>query len=258
MRIRAMLRVPMATFACAVVLLSSGCWEPPPPTDDQTERGLVYMLPGMGGNVEAMGRPYKALRDGGVESEIRVLDWSRGLAALANLTDYASNLARCAEIAAEIATYHEAYPDAPVDIVGYSAGGGLAVLIAELLPEDCHLRNVVLVHAAISPDYDLEPALSHIDGELVNFYSPADWLILGVGTEIFGTIDRTYTASAGKTGFNLQRAVAGEQSAAKVEQVCWVPEMGREGHFGLHATMFSYDWNKEYVAPYMLTQGTGR
>jgi pimeloyl-ACP methyl ester carboxylesterase len=245
-------RGSLAVVACLAAGLSSGCWEPPPPSEGQAELGLLYMLPGIDGGPDTMKLPYQALRDAGVAGEIRVLNWNRGAAVLENLTNYSSNLARSGAIAAEIAAFEQEHPGAPVDLVGYSGGGGLAILAAELLPDEFHVRNVLLVQAAVSPDYDLEPVLAHIDGKLVNFYSPADWLFLGWGTETFGTIDRTYTAAAGKNGFNLQSAVPDQQAETKVEQVCWTPEMSSTGHLGTHASMISYEWNKEYVAPYLL------
>ncbi|MBU0616991.1 MAG: alpha/beta hydrolase, partial [Planctomycetes bacterium] len=178
--------------------LCTGCRNPPGPTARPAERGLVWMLPGVEGGSWSMCWARAAFRDAGATAKIRVFDWQRPFGTLKNLTDYEGNRQRARHIAQEIADYRQEHPEASVDLVGYSGGGGLAIMVAEALPNGVHLRNVVLVHPAISPDYDLTAALARIDGKLVNFHSPYDWLILGVGTRLFGTMDRQKIASAGK------------------------------------------------------------
>lgn len=243
-RLRALLMA--ASVTCA------GCWQAPGPTAHQTERGLVWMLPGVEGGPWSLMWAHTALRDAGVEAEIRVFDWERPFGTLENLTDYEGNLERAGQIAGTIEEYRRAHPAAPIDMVGYSGGGGLAVMTAEALPQDVRLRNVVLVQPALSPDYDLVPALLRIDGKLVNFYSPHDWLILGLGTQVFGTMDRKEVASAGKERFDLEEAVRDPVLRERVEQRGWTSRMIGSGHFGNHASILGYWWNKEYVAPYLL------
>jgi pimeloyl-ACP methyl ester carboxylesterase len=201
---------------------------------------------------------HDGLRAGGVRAEIRVFDWQRGPAFLYNLTDHEGNLYRAAAVAHEMAAFAREHPAAPIDVVGYSGGGGLALLIAEALPPGVKLRNVVLVQAAISPDYDLTQVLARVDNKLVNFHCPSDWLILGLGTQVFGTIDRSYTESAGKGGFNLGRAVPDVRSRQQVEQVCWTADMLWAGHPGNHTGILLRDWNRRYVAPYLVSAERGR
>ena len=192
-----------------------------------------------------------ACATGGVEADIQVVDWDRPVGGLVNLMDYEGNRERARCVAEEIAQYYEAYSAAPVDLVGYSGGGGLAVMVVEELPEHVSVRNVVLAQAAVSPDYNLEQTLRRTDGVLVNFYSPYDWLILGLGTRVFGTMDREKTPSAGKVGFDLEQAVPDAALRLKVEQVKWKPQMVAKGHGGGHVGMLGYYWNKCYVAPYL-------
>lgn len=244
----------LAMTAITTLALCSGCWNPPGPTARQTERGLVWMLPGIEGGPWSMHWAHAAFRDAGVESEIRIFDWKRPLATLDNLTDHEGNRRKAAQLAKRIAAYRWQHPGGAIDLVGYSGGGGLAIMVAEALPEDVRLRNVVLAQPALSPDYDLTAALSRIDGKLVNFYSPHDWLILGLGTRMFGTMDRREVASAGKETFDLRRAIRDPTLRAKVEQHCWELRMIGDGHFGGHFGILSYWWNRRYVAPYLLSE----
>ena len=210
------------------------------------------MLPGVEGGLWSMCWARAAFRDAGVAAEIRIFDWQRPFGTLKNLTDYEGNRRRAIQIAGSIVDYQREHPKRAVDLVGYSGGGGLAIMVAEALPKEAHLRNVVLAHPALSPDYDLTAALTRIDGKLVNFYSPHDWLILGLGTRVFGTMDRREVASAGKVRFDLARAVRDPALRAKVEQRGWELRMIGDGHFAGHFSILSYWWNRRHVAPYLL------
>ena len=129
-------------------------------------------------------------------------------------------------------------------------------MVAEALPERVRLRHVILAHAAVSPDYDLEKTVKQLDGKLVNFHSPHDWLLLGLGTQVFGTMDRKFVAAAGKDGFCVQAAIQNPALQSKLEQRTWSWEMLKEsGHLGDHFGMLSYKWNKFYVAPYLMEEG---
>ena len=224
-------------------------------TAPQEQHGLVCVFPGVGTGVWHMGRVCQAYRDAGVVADVRIKKWDTPVFnALGHLVNYDRNRAHAAVVAAEIAQYRQAHPAAAIDLVGYSAGGGKAVMVVEALPEDIRLRNVVLVQAALSPTYDLTEALRHVEGKLVNLYSPGDWFILGLGTKVFGTIDRTRTASAGKNGFDLVAAVPNETLRSKVVQRGWTREWLRRGHVGTHLSSLLYRWNRTYVAPYLLSE----
>ena len=203
----------IAWLPAAAILLAfvGGCAQRSRGPDTVTDCGRIYMFPGIEGNRWSLSWACAGLRDAGVNSAIRVVDWDRPLGGLANLTDYEGNRRLARRVASDIAEYRATYRTAPIDLLGYSGGGGLAVLVAEELPEGICVRNVVLAQPALSPEYDLTLALRRIDGKLVNFYSPHDWLILGLGTRFFGTIDRAKTMSAGKERINLSRAVHDER-----------------------------------------------
>jgi pimeloyl-ACP methyl ester carboxylesterase len=241
------------TVAIALVGLGlvAGCHRPAAPTAEQYREGLVYMFPGVEGGPESMGAPARAIRDAGCNAAIKAHDWNRPrvIGTFANLMDYDGNLRAAADVAAEIMRYRRLHPDEPIDLVGYSGGGGMAVLVAEALPPKFRLRYVILCQAAVSPDYDLTGVLSRIDGKLVNFYSPIDVFLLGAGTAIFGTIDREHTMSAGRGGFHNPPNVSRPELADRLEQRKWSPSMVKSFHAGNHFGMLTYSWNRDYVGP---------
>ena len=232
---------------------TGGCFKPPAPTMMQEKRGLVWMFPGIGGGAWYLEGAYRGFRDAGVDAEICINEWDTPFYnALGHLTEIAENRRQATTAAEKIAAFWREHRGARIDLVGYSAGGGMALLVTEALPPGVRVNNLVLVQAAISPTHDLTAALQHIDGHIVNLYSELDWFVLGLGTGALGTVDRDYVASAGKNGFNLEAAVPDEMLRAKVEQHRWEPGMIWSGHLGNHASILLYAWNRKYVAPYLL------
>ncbi|MCH9022625.1 MAG: hypothetical protein IID32_07650, partial [Planctomycetes bacterium] len=182
--------------------LLAGCGIPKP-TVCELERGAIWIFPGIFGGQWFLADARRGFRDAGVDRAILGHDWNRPpiLGTLANLMDEKGNRLAADEVARQIKAYREAHPRAPIDLVGYSGGAGMVLMVAEALPEDIRLGNMILAHGAVSPDYDLEKVMKRLDGKLVNFHSSHDWLMLGLGTQVFGTMDRKFVASAGKDGF---------------------------------------------------------
>jgi pimeloyl-ACP methyl ester carboxylesterase len=236
----------------AVIDSSLGC-EATKPTPEQLNNGLIWMFPGIEGGEWSLAGARKAFRDAGVQSAIQTHEWNYPFGWLLNLIDYQANLKTAQEDARQIIQYRRAYPDRPIDLVGYSGGAGVALMVVEALPEDIKVRNVLLVHGAVSPDYNLTEALKRIDGKIINYYSPWDWFILGVGTRLFGTMERVKTDSAGKVGLNPETAIFDPELRPKLIQHRWTKEMFPTGHYGGHFPILSYGWNKNFVAPYLLT-----
>ncbi len=240
--------VPLLIAFC----VSLGC-EAPRPIPEQLNQGLIWMFPGIEGGEWSLAEARRGFRDAGVQSAIRTHKWDFPFGTLLNLCYYEGNLKAARKDAQEIIQYRQTHPDQPIDLVGYSGGAGVALMVAEALPEDIKIRNVLLDHGAVSPDYDLTEALKRIDGKIINYYSPWDWFFLGVGTSIFGTMERVHTESAGKVGINPETAIPDPESRYKLIQHSWSKEMFTTGHYGGHLPILSYDWNKKYLAPYLLT-----
>ncbi len=241
-------------LAVAAATLISGCGPTLSELQLQEKAGLIWMFPGVEGGPLALTDARRAFRDAGVKSRIRTHDYGRPFGLLANLMAYESNRRAAENIAAQIVEYRVKHPDTPIDLVGYSGGGGMAVMVAEAVAKDVRLHNVILCQPAISPTYNLNKALRRVDGTLVNLYAPNDWFMLGLGTSLFGTMDRQYVSAAGKDGFAEPLILDDPQLAKHFKQQMWTPDLIMKGHGGMHAGILSYGWNRNTVAPWLVAQ----
>lgn len=232
------------------IVLASGCSQLHPPTDEQLVRGYILLLPGVESEGVYLARMISGLRDAGEKRAIDMDMWgARPFSSMSNLMNYEANRKEAVRLASKITEYRRGHPDAQISIIGYSGGGGMAIFVAEALPADVVVDRIVLMGAAISPRYDLTKALARCRSGIVNIYSELDWAQLGAGTEMFGTMDRQKTASAGYVGFHNPN---GQMLMLKgVTQVPWVPAWRWLGHGGDHFGYLARGWAKNVLASYL-------
>jgi hypothetical protein len=219
-------------------LLKTACrtfyGEPPAPPADREGAGLVVVADGVGG-LDLCGTVLRyVVPEAGLPHEVRVAAWGHGFGRWhADLTNAENVRAKAAAVAAEVALFRAEHPAAPVFLVGKSGGTGVVVKALEGLPPGA-VERAVLLAPALSPAYDLRRALAAVGRELVVFWSPLDLIVLGLGTRIFGTIDRINAVSAGLVGFRAPGDLDGPGRAhyAKLRQVRWRPGMARTGYLG--------------------------
>jgi pimeloyl-ACP methyl ester carboxylesterase len=212
------------------------------------ETGLVLVADGVGGlDLCGTGLQYAAAR-AGLTHTVRVVPWCHGFGRwLRDLTHVANHRAHAEAIAAEVQRFREVNPKAPVFLVGKSGGTGIVAKALERLPEGT-VERAVLIAPALSPEYDLSTALRAVRRELVVFWSPLDVFVLGVGTRLFGTVDRVGSVAAGLVGFRAP-ASADPRQYAKLRSVRWHPKMGATGYFGGHVGPDSPRFLWRYVVP---------
>lgn len=217
------------------------------------ETGLVLMADGVGGldlcgrglsHMVARSRPHY---------RVRLFPWSHGFARWhADLSDSAHHRVRAEQLAGEVLAYRDERPGNPIFLVAKSGGCGPAVWALERLP-DASVESAVLIAPALSPTYDLSMALRAVRRQIVVFWSPFDVFILGVGTWLFGTIDRIHTPAAGMSAF---QPPADPVARAKLRQVRWHPRMARSGYFGGHVSPDNPLFLRNYVVPLLDTATT--
>ena len=215
------------------------------------EDGLIIVLPGVEGRGMLNEDICRGLRQGGVKAAVFLYDWTSCWGLLANQRAEATNRERAAELALVIARYQDAWPGRPVLLVGHSGGGAIAIWAAEYLPRGNSIDGVVLLAASLSPHYMLDTALSHSRRGIVSFHSERDWLLLGVGTTVAGTMDGEHTSSAGRVGFVEPQGAARPSVYRRLLQIPWFARMSRTGNTGLHFTSGAGPFVAQYVAPFI-------
>jgi pimeloyl-ACP methyl ester carboxylesterase len=189
--------------------------------------GVVFVIGGIGGVDPLQACAQVALPLAGVPHEVRVFEWTHNkFRMLRDLQDLRYLKEKAVELAAEVRAVKAEDPSRPVFLLGHSAGAAVALEAAALLPP-ATLERIVLLSAAVSPMYDLRPALRATRGEVVAFHSPLDVFILHFGTCTFGTVDRYYSDAAGMVGFQVPSDLTEEDRRlyARLVQSGWKPEM---------------------------------
>jgi pimeloyl-ACP methyl ester carboxylesterase len=213
----------------------------------------VFVVGGVGG-FDVVGKAAQwALPRAGVRHEIRDFVWTHGWGQLLkDLQDTRHLLHKADQLAAAVLQVKAQDPEQPVYLVGKSGGTALVLAAAERLPPQT-LERIILLSAAVSPAFDLTPALRATRWEIVSFYSRYDQLILGWGTRQFGTADRFYGPSAGLHGFVLPSDLSEADRACyqRLVQIPWNPAMMLYGHPGLHVGTSMPAFLAKNVAPWL-------
>jgi len=198
--------------------------------------GVVFLIDGVGGFETMSTAARVAFPLAGVHHELREFNWSHGWGhILRDLQDSPHLLRKAYELAELIHKQKDAEPQRAIYVVARSGGAAIALTAFEELPP-ATVERVVLLSAAVSPNYDLRPALKATRTEIVSFHSAVDQIVLGIATKRFGTADRVFGPSAGLRGFTLPR-YPGEpewEPYRRLVQIPWQPAMLLEGNPGLH------------------------
>lgn len=217
----------------------------------QQTQGVVFIVDGVGG----IGRFSRAMEEAIDACEVpyqpRHHYWSHGFGRWhADLTDE-ENVARYSEALADSITgYRVRHPSHPVFIVARSGGTAIALEALKQLPADS-VDRVVLLSSGLSPDYDLTDPMKAVRKEMVNYYSERDTFVLGVGTRMFGTVDRVRTRAAGLVGF---RVADDAPYHDKFRQMTWDAEMARTWNLGTHLGSSAGSFLRHYIVPLLDAQ----
>jgi hypothetical protein len=88
---------------------------------------------------------------------------------------------------------------------------------------------------------------------VISFYSSRDWVLLGLGTAMWGTMDGRHAISAGNRGFNVPDEPARAGLYRKLHQISWNREMADTGHTGGHLSSGTSEFVSVYVAPLVMS-----
>jgi hypothetical protein len=199
--------------------------------------GVVVVIGGVGGWDPLPRSAEMVFPWAGVPHKVYDFVWTHGWGQMfRDLQDMPHVVRKSAELASLILQFKECEPDRPVYVLAKSGGTGLALLAAEQLPPNT-IERMVLLSAAVSPDYDLRGALRATRCEIVSYYSCFDRVILHWGTTRYGTIDGVHCPGAGMSGFRLPPDLDEAERAmyARLVQIHWKPAMLLLGYAGMHS-----------------------
>jgi pimeloyl-ACP methyl ester carboxylesterase len=223
-------------LVCAAAMGADGpvrhfdCGQPRAVAPSQAE-GRLLILPGVGNTRFHLAGFVAAAEAQLPRFDVEVRTWGVPFMTIHNLRAHERNEATALGVAAEIADWRRAHPDAPFYLVGYSGGGGMATLVTAALPDDVSIDRLVLVAPAISPDYPLgAEVMPHVREYVVNYASERD-LPVGWGTRTFGTIDQEHRER------RFDRLRGSGTSGCSV--TAGRPLMSRSGHAGNHLRRIS-------------------
>ncbi|HUB25610.1 MAG TPA: hypothetical protein VL992_09270 [Tepidisphaeraceae bacterium] len=213
-----------------------------------TTQPLLLHLPGVGGYRGIDRNMLRGLRQGGVAFNIQVYDWTRDRPALDALHGYQFNLRQAQNLADLITAHARAFPNSPIVLTSHSGGAAIAIWALERLPADVHVQALFMLAPALSPMYNLTPALRHVTDRAYSFNSTQDQLVLGWGCRLCGTMDGLKTDAAGLVGFR-RPPMADPSQYAKLFQVGYNPAWIALGDIGDHIGTLSTPFAADILAP---------
>ncbi|HEY2124696.1 MAG TPA: hypothetical protein VGG94_04445 [Chthoniobacterales bacterium] len=257
-----------ATFglALAIIIFASGCASTPsglprplPDREARMKNGYLYYLDGAGGGTAKKnwaGGVKAGLLAAGYPGAGEMFSWETGKGILADQdASDAYKKAKAHAMVQEILRQVQAFPKAPVDILGFSAGTAEAIFALEELPESVKVERVVLLGASISRDYDLTKALKRVRGHLYLYTSTKD-MMLGFLMPFTGTADRKFDDhGAGITGFVLPAGATAETRklyADKIVTIPWTKKLEADGDYGHHFNNINMEFIRDHVAPLLM------
>ena len=224
-----------------------------PARAEDAPAGVVFVAGGVGGADPLAPFAKLGFSLAGVSHDVHEFVWTTGFGRLVrDLQDTANLGTRARELARLVLWYSKTYPGRPVYLMGHSGGTGIVLAAAELLPP-ATVERIILLSPAVSPGYDLRPALRATRHEIVCYHSPLDRFWLHWGTSLFGTMDRVYGLGAGVHGFDVPADLDAEGKALyrRLVQVGWKPEMLLSLYSGFHFSTSMPGFLARNVAPWL-------
>lgn len=239
---------------CVICVAGCGCAGAWPQREGIIRPDGVHVIhvPGIMGGLGHDRELAYGLLLGGVE-DVDVFEWT-DVMPMRNLTDVEYQQKKGEELAARIRQHRALNPEARLVLTAHSGGGIVVIRALESLdmPDDSEststtaaaiVEQVWLLGVAVSPSYDLGRVMARTD-RLVSVSSHHDWVILGLGTSLFGTSDRQHRDSAGMIGFAYDHP--------RFEQWGYDRSWSKFGNNGDHLRLLDHRFARSVIARSML------
>lgn len=236
-----------------------------PEVSGKVDREVLFVVDGVGGFQAAPLMIRRALRLEGSELGTIVYRWQFGLPGeiWTDLMWLRRNRLMGLRLARRLLAFRRANPAARIHVFACSGGAGVTLFACEAMHRRSKragyrsvessgppLDTLILASPAMAPDYNLGSALRMVK-RCYAIVSRRDSVILGLGTRIFGTTDRSFTRAAGMIGFRRPVDVSPQERGAyeRLREIRWSPELQEQGHNGGHSGSVTVAFLRHHLLP---------
>lgn len=221
-------------------------------TEGPLDREVVFVLDGVGGFQLAPLALRRALRTPESAVGSVLFRWQTAVPGefLTDLMQLRRNRLMGLQLARRILAFRRCHPQTVLHLVAFSGGVGVAVFACEWLRGRGGLETFIMACPALSPEYNLAPALRSVVRSYA-LVSHRDWLILGIGTRVLGTMDRRFSRAAGYVGFRIPTNITSDQIGRynRLRFIRWTPALKAVGHHGGHFAWARPPFLREHLLP---------
>jgi pimeloyl-ACP methyl ester carboxylesterase len=229
----------LVVLVAVVAGAATGCG---PSFGPQARNGITFYCPGAGNIDFGDSGIRQGLKAAGYGGQVASVLWTFSFNPVIDQTVRLNAHLGAARLARSIERYQDRFPGRPVNVIGLSAGTGVAIWAVENLSGGHAVDNVVLLSSSLSSNYDLSKALPHVRGTIYNYYSSEDPVLWGP-MKVFGTIDgQFFVDGAGAVGLHPAHG------AERVVNIAWRREFSQYGYYGGHTDVTSPAFVRAQIA----------
>ncbi len=219
---------------------------------ERARYGITFYCPGVGNMDLGDEGLRRGLEEAGYRGQVVRMTWSLSFNPAIDQTVRIIARRGGHRLARYISEYIDQYPGREVNVVGLSAGTGVALWGLEALAPRYRVDNVVLIASSLSRGYDVSRALPHVKGKIYNFCSKSDAVLAGP-MKVFGTIDGKFlAAAAGTVGL---RVPSGAED--RVVNIPWERSFEQFGYNGGHTDGTAPAFVRAKIAPCLIREEAG-
>ena len=236
--------ISLALLSC-LALSATGCGTVS--YSAKAENGITYYCPGAGNTDFGDAGLRRGLESAGYKGEVAAYIWTISFNVALDQTLRFNAKLKGQNLARIIESYIDKYPGKTVNLVGLSAGTGVAIWALENLKDGYNVDNVVLLSSSLWHRYDVGKAARHVKGKIYVYFSPNDAILAGP-MKLFGTIDGVFAEDgAGAVGLHTKGG------ADKVVNTGWKSEWSSYGYLGGHTDSTSSAFVKAVLSRHLLS-----
>jgi pimeloyl-ACP methyl ester carboxylesterase len=238
------MKLAMAALVTLLALTASGCATIA--YSAKAENGITYYCPGAGNTDFGDAGLRSGLESAGYKGEVAGYIWTISFNVALDQTLRFNAKLKGQNLARLIEEYIDKYPGKPVNLVGLSAGTGVAVWALEDLKEGYNVDSVVLLSSSLWNRYDVGKAARHVKTKIYVYYSSNDAILAGP-MKLFGSIDGVFGEDgAGAVGLHTRGG------AEKVVNIGWKSEWSSYGYYGGHTDSTSSGFVRAVLSRHLL------